>query len=71
MDCKKENGVNWDEAISFVKANSNLQIWVKGRKFLLRTTLTLTLSIIFSFFLSFCPVPLYRYPFIAANKFTT
>ncbi|KAK5302284.1 hypothetical protein LTR43_001249 [Exophiala xenobiotica] len=30
MDCKKENGVNWDEAISFVKANSNLQIWVKG-----------------------------------------
>jgi (S)-2-hydroxy-acid oxidase len=51
MDCKKENGVNWDEAISFVKANSNLQIWVKGRKFLLRTTLTLTLafSIIFSF----------------------
>ncbi|KAK5210502.1 hypothetical protein LTR47_000394 [Exophiala xenobiotica] len=30
MDCKKENGVNWDEAISFVKAKSNLQIWVKG-----------------------------------------
>ncbi|KAL6252756.1 hypothetical protein RBB50_000475 [Rhinocladiella similis] len=25
-----ENGVNWDEAISYVKSNTNLQIWVKG-----------------------------------------
>lgn len=29
----EENGVNWDEAISYVKSNTNLQIWVKGRKF--------------------------------------
>ncbi|KAI1609300.1 FMN-dependent dehydrogenase family protein [Exophiala viscosa] len=25
-----EDGVNWDEAISYVKSNCNLQIWVKG-----------------------------------------
>ncbi|KAK6387175.1 hypothetical protein LTS17_000441 [Exophiala oligosperma] len=25
-----ENGVNWDEAISYVKGHTNLQIWVKG-----------------------------------------
>ncbi len=32
----KENGMNWDEAISFVKRNSNLELWVKGRKWYLQ-----------------------------------
>ncbi len=27
-----ENGLNWDEAISFIKSNTNLELWVKGRK---------------------------------------
>ncbi|EXJ68546.1 uncharacterized protein A1O5_08339 [Cladophialophora psammophila CBS 110553] len=25
-----ENGVNWDEAISFVKSHTNLELWIKG-----------------------------------------
>ncbi|KIY02029.1 uncharacterized protein Z520_02167 [Fonsecaea multimorphosa CBS 102226] len=27
-----ENGVDWDEAISFVKGHTNLELWIKGRK---------------------------------------
>lgn len=32
-DYLAENGMDRDEAISFIKRNTNLDLWVKGRKF--------------------------------------